>query len=94
MNKRNLLRALGLTVMLWGVGVFAMNTTSGASCATGAGFSGFMHKALFAPTANCAVNTKTGSCSSAGANCTYSTALSGQGKQGHCTVVTNGCKCQ
>jgi hypothetical protein len=94
-NKRNFLRALGFSVILWAIGVFAVNNVTMASCIPETGFAGVLHKALFAPTPACSV-VAVGSkkCASAGASCNLNTSLSpGNGTQGVCTQTISGCAC-
>jgi hypothetical protein len=90
-KKRNILSTLGISVILWGAAVVAVNTTSAASCVPATGFSGFVHKALFAPTGNCTANSA-GGCASPNSACTVS-AVSGNGRGGICALVSGSCKC-
>jgi hypothetical protein len=85
--KKSILRALGFTVILWGVGVFAVNNQGVASCVPEIGFSGFMQKALFVSSGNCIIkSTSSKSCNAPGATCLVNSALSaGKGNTGKCT---------
>lgn len=96
MRKRNILRALGFTVILWGIGVVAVNNNGMASCVSQSGMTGFLHKALFAPTPACALlgDHKTCAGVSGVTTCNLSTSLSpGNGTSGVCTQTQTGCAC-
>jgi hypothetical protein len=93
--KRNILRLLGVGVILWGAGIYAVNNAGVASCVPATGLSGLVHKALFAPTATCQVtrNGNVVACASPGAVCNISNNLSGVGASGHCVAQNNSCQC-
>lgn len=93
MKTGKLIRVAGLGVILWGAGVVAMNTRGYASCVPETGFSGFLHKAFFAPAATCKVNSN-GTCQTPGAICTLTAALSPSGnRNGTCATQANKCVC-
>jgi hypothetical protein len=96
MNKRSLFRALGLTVVLWGAGVIAVNTKGIASCVPQVGLSAMLQKALFAPAASCPITGANPpySCVDNGGTCVITTALSpGHGTPGTCKQTFAGCSC-
>ena len=93
MYKKNIFRALGFCVILWGVGVVAVNNQGFASCVPDTGFTGFVMKALAAPAGACAVSART--CSAPNAACTISSSLSpGSAKSGTCKQSIAGCVCK
>ena len=95
MNKRNIFRALGFSVILWGVGVVAVNNQSVASCTPESGFSGLVKKALFAPAGSCAVQANPRLCAAVGAACVVIRSLSpGSGTPGKCKQSVGGCVCR
>jgi hypothetical protein len=94
MNKRSIARILGLSVVLWGAAVYAVNTKGAASCVPQVGLSHLLQKALFAPTPTCATNVGTTICASAGSTCNVPSTLSpGNGQSGICTQTFAGCTC-
>jgi hypothetical protein len=97
MNKRKVLRALGLSVILWGAAVIAVNTKGVASCVPQVGLSALLQKALFAPTPSCPLlpdHITCDSVSNPGGVCTINTSLSpGHGTAGHCVQTFGGCAC-
>jgi hypothetical protein len=93
MKTRNLFRILGAAVVLWGIGVVAVNNQGYASCVPETGLTGLLHKALFAPSATCKINPDN-TCQAAGTVCSTRSALSaGSSTQGHCGLVNNACAC-
>ena len=93
MNKRSIFRFLGLTVILWGSAVVAVNTKGAASCVPQVGLSHLLQKALFAPTSTCAISTGV-TCANPGGSCTIATTLSpGAGQSGKCVQTFGGCTC-
>jgi hypothetical protein len=97
-NKRNLLRALGFTVILWGIGVVAVNNKGMASCTPETGMTAFLNKALFGPTAACTLNGTPGLghyCAVDGSSCNLNTQLSpgNSPTKGKCTETQTGCAC-
>jgi hypothetical protein len=95
MNKRKLLRALGLSVILWGAAVIAVNTKGVASCVPQVGLSALLQKALFAPAPSCAIQNDGKTCVSAGGTCNITTSLSpGNGAPGTCVQTVVGCTCK
>jgi hypothetical protein len=97
MKRVNILRVVGLGVILWGAGVIAVNTNGQAACGPQTGFTGFMHKALFAPSATCGV-APSGGCQNPGSKCSTNSNLSaGKGNQGTCQTQGSGpsatCQC-
>jgi hypothetical protein len=93
--KKRIFRALGMTVLVWGAAVIAVNTKGAASCVPQVGFSALVQKALFAPAASClAGNTDGGHCASPGGSCTINSSLSpGNGTPGKCNSTPVGCAC-
>lgn len=86
MNKRNMVRIFGIAVILWGAGVYSVNSRGMASCTPETGFTGLMHQVLFAPTASCATLSN-GSCQSSG-SCQINPKLSPGGTNaGKCTTT-------
>ena len=96
MNKRNIFRSLGFCVILWGIGVVAVNNQSVASCVPDSGFSGIVKKALFTQYGNCAVqNGNPKLCLTVSANCDVPSTLSpGSQKAGKCAQAVGGCVCK
>jgi hypothetical protein len=93
MKKRSIVRFLGLSVILWGSAVYAVNTKGVASCVPQVGLSKLLQKALFAPTSGCAISTGV-TCAAPGGACTIPTSLSpGNGKSGTCKQTFAGCTC-
>jgi hypothetical protein len=87
MIKRNILRGLGFSVILWSVGVFAVNSRGVASCVPELGFSGLVQKALFVSSGNCLISpTSSKTCASVGTVCLVNSSLSpGGSNSGKCT---------
>jgi hypothetical protein len=97
-NKRNIFRALGFAVILWGLGVVATNNESIASCVPETGMAGVVHKILFSQSATgCGVTftpPATISCANVGGTCTLNNSLSpGNGVTGKCVNTNPGCSC-
>ncbi len=93
MNKRSIARILGLSVILWGTAVYAVNTKGTASCVPQVGLSHLLQKALFAPTPTCAISSGV-TCASPGGTCNVPSTLSpGSGQTGTCTQTFGGCTC-
>jgi hypothetical protein len=93
MNKRSIVRFLGLSVILWGAAVVAINTKGAASCVPQVGLSALLQKALFAPTPTCAISSGV-TCASPGGTCTIPSTLSpGSGQSGTCAQTFGGCTC-
>jgi hypothetical protein len=94
MNKRSIARILGLSVVLWGAAVYAVNTKGAASCVPQVGLSHLLQKALFAPTPTCATTPGTVTCVSVGGSCNVPSTLSpGSAQSGTCTQTFAGCTC-
>jgi hypothetical protein len=93
MTKRNILRTVAGTLFLWGAAIAVEQTRGVASCTPESGFTGLMHKALFAPTANCSLSKNGKKCASPGSACSFKNA-SGKPTAGTCTDTNNGCACQ
>lgn len=98
MKKRNVLRIFGVSLLLWGVGVYSVNTRGYASCTPETGLRGLVDKVFFVPNGSCGINTNTGACLNPGSGCTSNTKLSGQNNTGKCTTQTKSgkqsCVCQ
>ncbi len=93
MNKRSIVRFLGLSVILWGSAVYAINTKGAASCVPQVGFSKLLQKALFAPTPTCAISSGV-TCANPNGTCTIPSTLSpGSGQSGTCKQTFAGCTC-
>jgi hypothetical protein len=94
MNKRKILRAIGLSVILWGAAVIAVNTKGVASCVPQLGLSALLQKALFAPTPACSLVPTTTTCANPGGTCNITSSLSpGHGAPGICVQTPVGCTC-
>ena len=93
MRQFTSLRVLGVAVILWGAGVYAVNNRGYASCVPATGVSGLMNKVLFAPAADCILTQgNTGGCFNLGAACTF-TPVTGKAKPGKCQTVDRTCTC-
>jgi len=94
MKKRSIARILGLSVILWGAAVYAVNTQGTASCVPQVGLSRLLQKALFAPTPSCPLQGDGKTCVNAGGACNVPTNLSpGSAQSGICTQTFGGCTC-
>ena len=98
MKKRNVLRIFGVTLLLWGVGVYSVNTRGYASCTPETGFRAVVGKVFFVPQGSCGINTNTGGCLNENSGCTTNSKLSGQNNTGKCKTQIKSslrsCVCQ
>ena len=92
MRQFTSLRVLGVAVILWGAGVYAVNNRGYASCVPATGVSGLMNKVLFAPSAGCTVPPGSTVCLNPGAACIVNP-LTGKEKPGKCQTLSSGCIC-
>ena len=93
MNKRNIFRVLGLSVILWGTGMIAVNSRSVASCVPETGLTSLLHKAFFMQNPGCALSAPK-SCAQVGSTCFVPSSFSpGNTVAGKCAQTFAGCVC-